>query len=64
MGIKENNMADNYKYTKKYDENNTTRVQLKLTKKTDADIIEYLESVDNKQGTIKRLLREEISRGN
>ena len=57
-------MADNYKYTKKYDENNTTRVQLKLNNKTDADIIEYLNSVDNKQGTIKRLLREEISRGN
>ena len=57
-------MADNYKYTKKYDEQNTTRVQLKLNNKTDADIIAYLDSVDNKQGTIKRLLREEISRGN
>lgn len=57
-------MADNYKYTKKYDENNTTRVQLKLNNKTDADIIAYLDRVDNKQGTIKRLLREEISRGN
>lgn len=56
-------MADkNYKYTKKYDENNTTRVQLKLNNKTDADILEYLDSVENKQGTIKRLLREEISR--
>lgn len=57
-------MADNYKYTKKYDEQNTTRVQLKLNNKTDADIIAYLDSVDNKQGTIKRLIREEISRGN
>lgn len=57
-------MADNYKYTKKYDENNTTRVQLKLNNKTDADILEYLEKVENKQGTIKRLIREEISRGN
>ena len=55
-------MADNYKYTKKYDENNTTRVQLKLNNKTDADILEYLDSVENTQGTIKRLLREEISR--
>ena len=55
-------MADNYKYTKKYDENNTTRVQLKLNNKTDADILEYLNSVENKQGTIKRLIREEISR--
>lgn len=57
-------MTDNYKYTKKYDEQNTTRVQLKLNNKTDADIIAYLDSVDNKQGTIKRLIREEISRGN
>lgn len=57
-------MADNYKYTKKYDENNTTRVQLKLNNKTDADILEYLDKVENKQGTIKRLIREEISRGN
>ena len=58
-------MADkNYKHTKKYDEANTTRVQLKLNNKTDADIIAYLDIVDNKQGTIKRLIREEISRGN
>ena len=55
---------NNYKYTKKYDENNTTRVQLKLNNKTDSDILEYLDKVENKQGTIKRLLREEISRGN
>lgn len=58
-------MADkNYKYTKKYDQNNTINVSLKLNIKTDADIIEYLESVDNKQGTIKQLIRNEISRGN
>ena len=55
---------NNYKYTKKYDENNTTRVQLKLNNKTDSDILEYLDSVENKQGTIKRLIREEISRRN
>ena len=60
-------MADkNYKYTKKYDQNNTTKVSLKLNINTDADIIDYLNSVENKQGTIKRLIREEIgrSRGN
>lgn len=57
-------MADkNYKYTHKYDMNNTVRVQLKLNIKTDADILEYLDSVDNKQGTIKRLIREEIKKG-
>ena len=58
-------MADNnYKYTKKYDENNTTRVYIKLNNNTDSDILEYLDKVENKQGTIKRLIREEISRGN
>ena len=56
-------MADkNYKYTKKYDTANTTKVSLKLNKKTDADIIEYLDSVENKQGTIKKLIRDEIER--
>ena len=58
-------MADNnYKYTKKYDENNTTIVYIKLNNNTDSDILEYLDKVENKQGTIKRLIREEISRGN
>lgn len=58
-------MADkNYKYTKKYDQTNTIKVSLKLNIKTDADIIEYLDSVDNKQGTIKQLIRNEINRGN
>jgi len=57
-------MADNnYKYTKKYDQSNTTKVSLKLNIKTDADIIAYLDSVENKQGTIKQLIRNEINRG-
>ena len=46
----------------RYDKANTIRVQLKLVKSTDADIIEYLESCGNKQGTIKRLIREEMAR--
>lgn len=56
-------MADkNYKYTKKYDQNNTIKVSLKLNVNTDADIIEYLSSVENKQGTIKKLIRDDIER--
>jgi hypothetical protein len=53
----------NYKYTKKYDDNNTTQIKLKLNYNTDADIIEYLEACGNKQGTIKKLIREEIEKG-
>ena len=55
-------MADNYIHTKKYDKENTTKVTLKLNLKTDADILEYLEQCGNKQGTIKKLLRDEIER--
>lgn len=55
-------MADNYIHTKKYDQANTTQVKLKLNLKTDSDIIEYLNSCDNKQGTIKELIRKEIER--
>lgn len=43
---------------------NTTRVQMKLMNTTDADIIEKLNSVDNKQGYIKKLIRDDIAKNN
>jgi hypothetical protein len=55
-------MAEKYKAQAKYDSTNTTKVQFKLNKKTDADILAYLEALDNKQGTIKQLIRDEIER--
>lgn len=39
---------------------NIIRIQLKLNKKTDADTLEKLESVGNKQGYIKSLIRDDI----
>ena len=41
----------------RYDKQNTVFVGLKLNKKTDADIIALLEKSDNKQGTIKKILK-------
>lgn len=46
----------------RYDRANTIQVKLKLNKKTDADIIQALETCNNKQGLIKRLIREEINK--
>lgn len=46
----------------KYDKANTTQIKLKLNLKTDADILEYLDKVENKQGTLKRLIRQEIAK--
>lgn len=44
----------------KYDKKNTRDIRLKLNKKTDADILEKLDSVENKQGYIKDLIRKDI----
>ena len=46
----------------KYQKENITRVVLKLNKKTDADLLEWLDTLDNKQGTIKEILRQHINK--
>lgn len=46
---------------KKYNETHTKAISLTLNLGTDADIIARLESVDNKQGYIKRLIRADIA---
>ena len=48
--------------TAAYDKKNTKGLYLKLNKKTDADILLWLEGQESKQGAIKRLIREEIER--
>lgn len=48
--------------TMAYDAKNTKQVKIKLNYNTDQDIIDKLESVDNKQGYIKQLIRADISR--
>lgn len=46
----------------KYDKLNTTQVILKLNIHTDADILQKLESVGNKQGYIKTLIRADMKK--
>ena len=43
-----------------YDKERRTRVSVLLVNSTDYDIIEYLKTCPNKQGLIKKLLREHI----
>lgn len=50
-----------YASQQKYDKTNTTQIRMKLNLKTDADILEKLESVGNKQGYIKTLIRADIA---
>lgn len=46
----------------KYDAKATKKVLLKLNLKTDADILQRLDEVPNKQGYIKSLIRKDIER--
>lgn len=46
----------------KYNKANTRQVTLRLNKRTEADIIEWLEQMGNKQGYIKRLIRDDMAR--
>jgi len=48
--------------TAKYDALNTIQIRFKLNKKTDADIIEYLESIENRQGYIKSIIRADMAK--
>lgn len=46
----------------KYDASHTIQLKLKLNTKTDADIIEQLDAITNKQGYIKDLIRRDIEK--
>lgn len=47
----------------KYDKKNRITITIKLNKEHDADIIAHLETVENKQGYIKALIRENCASG-
>lgn len=48
------------KAVRRYDDAHTVQFRMKLNKKTDADIIEFLGSLPNKQGFLKQIIREHI----
>lgn len=48
------------KASAKYNKANVKQVKISLNRKTDADIIQLLESKDNIQGYIKDLIRKDI----
>lgn len=47
-----------------YDKRNTVRLSLKLNIRTDEDVIQWLRCQKSMQGSIKRLVRNEISKVN
>lgn len=55
-------MATKYAPQAKYDKTHTTRITIKLNNGTDADILQKLSSIPNKQGYIKQLIRNDINK--
>ena len=47
----------------RYDRENTRQIKFKFNLKTDADILARLSAMPSMQGYIKRLIREDIARG-
>lgn len=54
------NTSARLKANAKYDARATVQLHLKLNRNTDSDILTRLESVGNKQGYIKGLIRADI----
>ena len=48
----------------KYQKENTVQVQFRLNKKTDADLIEELDSIGNKAEFFRQCLRDRIEKKN
>ena len=49
-------------YKAAWDGDNTKQIKVKLNLRTDADILDHLDRIENVQGYIKKLIREDMSR--
>ena len=58
---KEDYLEAKRKRNAQYVAESTVRVAVNLNKNTDTDILDFLETVDNKQGFIKELIRDYIA---
>lgn len=51
-----------YRAQRKYDESHTRQFQMKLHLENDADILKWLDKQESKQGSIKKLIRDQIEK--
>ena len=55
-------MKKQSEYSNRYNKENTKQYLFRFNKKTDEDIIRYLDNCENKLSLIKKLLRNEVNR--
>ena len=52
----------NMEYLNKYEKDNLRQIRLKINRKTEPELLEWIEKQDNIQGYIKRLILEDMDR--
>lgn len=55
-------MFDKAKYDREFQKKNTTLFTIRLNRENDADILAWLDRQENKQGTVKALIRAEMEK--
>ena len=50
----------NMEYMNQYEKDNIRQIRLKINRKTEPELIEWIETQENIQGYIKRLIREDM----
>lgn len=53
----------NIKYLNNYEKENLRQIRLKINRKTEPELLEWIEKQDNIQGYIKRLITEDMEKG-
>lgn len=62
MEFKVKEVFDQGEYVKTYIKENVKQIKFGLNKKTEADLLEWLEEQPNKQGYLKELIRADMER--
>lgn len=52
----------NMEYLNKYEKDNLRQIRLKINRKTEPELLEWIEKQDNIQGYIKRLILEDMDK--
>ena len=52
----------NMEYMNKYEKENIRQIRLKINRKTEPDLVEWIEQQDNIQGYIKDLIRKDMEK--
>ncbi|MBO7663896.1 MAG: hypothetical protein J6U01_11050 [Clostridia bacterium] len=53
----------NMEYLNKYEKDNLRQIRLKINRKTEPELLEWIEKQENIQGYIKRLILEDMDKG-